>query len=1703
MKKKCLLFFLLFSISCFSQFSKIHYIPPLSGSNNIYSSAQEQYIYISTPSLLPVNFIIKELGGNVISGTVSKSVPYVYNVGFGTGTQLHVEKSLVNTILSNKGYIIEAEDLIYVSARVIAGSSNQAGALVSKGLAGLGTQFRIGSLLNTTANPYNDNHYTFISILATENNTVVQFSDIKPNAHLINDLASGNTPAPITLNSGQSYVMAVEGPWDANRDALIGALVSANKPIVVNCGSFTGSNANNNLDLGFDQIVSVERTGKDYIFIKSTGQDDVERVLLVAHDNTTEIYLNGNSGSPDYVINAGAYIALDGSNFDTQGNLYVRTNNNVFAYQTVGDNSRTDFANQELFFVPPLNCETPHVIDNIPLLEKIGNRDFQGRVTIITESGSVLNFEINGVPYSLATLNFLPGVTINGPTTVVTATQNYDTYTIAGLKGNVGVFSSSQLYLAAYGTDGAATFGGFYSGFTFKPEISFSVVNNNQNSCIPNTELTVNSTSPFDVFQWYFNDNPISGATTSMYHPLQPGYYFVKATISACGSTLISDKIPISSCSTNSDNDLANDNIDIDHDNDGISDCQESLGDLNVDLSDMTALNITTAGPNIPVVTPFSGNASGDFVTATPVGKNNSVSFQKTFAQPTSISLEYVASASAADLLTSDGQYNIIGDADKTITILNLDNQLLIDTNYDGIYESGVNRYSSFEIRFRLNSAVPLVAGTGTFKFKAANTTSITFTHTNLSDATANNATFHLIASCVPRDTDLDGIIDALDLDSDNDGIPDAIEATGSTPIALSNTDVNLDGLDDAFSALIPTDTDGDGVFDFVDLDSDNDGIYDLIESGSTASDSNLDGLIDGSLSDFGPNGFYDALETIPNSGNLNYTLADTNADAIRNYLSLDSDSDGCNDVIEADLNDGNYDGLLGNNLPIVNATGTVTNSIGYTVLPNNNYIVAAPISILTQPAMAPTCAFQNTILTIYTTPVTSYHWQVLLSGIWTDIIDDANYSQSGTNTLHINNTPFSFNGLRYRVVLQKNGNSCNLISAIATLVVYDVPTVTSPVSLVQCDNDNDGFTTVNLTQKESDITAVANTTFTYYKTFLGAKNGDETNSSFISNPTAFYTNSNVIWVRIVENIHGCFNVSELDVTVSATQIPSTFQRKFYQCDDFLDSNGNNTINNDDRDGIATFDFSMVTADITALLPTTAAFTIKYYKNFGDASMEVDASGNSLEISQNTADFNSINHYRNIGYPNLQHIWVRIESTADNSCYGLGPFITLTVEALPIAYSYNDTNIIRHCDDNQDGSYAFNTNILQQVILNGQTNGVVSYFDETGAPLPSPLPNPFLVNGSKTITVRVTNASTLAANGPCYDEETIQYIVDDLPEAFPVNSSLLNVCDEELDPLEQDGLYAFDTSTFEATILNGQTGRIVKYFDGNSNPLPSPLPDPFVTGTQNVTALVINPQNLTCPATVVLPFVVNPIPKINLSGEELVCSNTPNFFKTINAGILDNSSLTNYSFQWYRNGTLLPGETSYSIAINSQGIYAVEVTTIPQGCSRTRTITVVTSDIAHINDIRISDLSDSNSVEILAFGDGSLVYNLDSNDTFQDSNIFTNVPAGIHQVYVKDLNGCGTIGPIEIYVLGIPKFFTPDFDGFNDTWNIKGASDKFNNNALIRIYDRNGKLIKELEPTGPGWDGSYHGRQLPSEDYWYSIHLEDGRILKGHFSLNR
>ena len=196
----------------------------------------------------------------------------------------------------------------------------------------------------------------------------------------------------------------------------------------------------------------------------------------------------------------------------------------------------------------------------------------------------------------------------------------------------------------------------------------------------------------------------------------------------------------------------------------------------------------------------------------------------------------------------------------------------------------------------------------------------------------------------------------------------------------------------------------------------------------------------------------------------------------------------------------------------------------------------------------------------------------------------------------------------------------------------------------------------------------------------------------------------------------------------------------------------------------------------------------------------------------------------------------------------------------------------------------------------------------------------------------------------------------------------------------------------------------------------------------------------------------------------------------------------------------IAGATNYELTVNTEGIYTVEVGN-SNACLSTRTITVTASNIATIENIEINDLSDNNSISIVVSGLGDYVYSLDNN-YYQSSSVFTNVASGIYTVFVKDLNGCGVTSN-EISVLGIPKYFTPNGDGFNDFWNIKGISSNFNTLTKIYIYDRYGKLVKQISPLNQGWDGTFNGIPAPSSDYWYFIELQDGRTQKGHFSLKR
>jgi gliding motility-associated-like protein len=86
-------------------------------------------------------------------------------------------------------------------------------------------------------------------------------------------------------------------------------------------------------------------------------------------------------------------------------------------------------------------------------------------------------------------------------------------------------------------------------------------------------------------------------------------------------------------------------------------------------------------------------------------------------------------------------------------------------------------------------------------------------------------------------------------------------------------------------------------------------------------------------------------------------------------------------------------------------------------------------------------------------------------------------------------------------------------------------------------------------------------------------------------------------------------------------------------------------------------------------------------------------------------------------------------------------------------------------------------------------------------------------------------------------------------------------------------------------------------------------------------------------------------------------------------------------------------------------------------------------------------------------------------------------------------------GKRSFAVLQAAAFFTPNGDGANDYWNLKDLTE-----ASIKTrkysFSIDGKLLKQLNPYGVGWDGNYNGNSLPSDDYWYTIQLKDGRKAK-------
>lgn len=613
----------------------------------------------------------------------------------------------------------------------------------------------------------------------------------------------------------------------------------------------------------------------------------------------------------------------------------------------------------------------------------------------------------------------------------------------------------------------------------------------------------------------------------------------------------------------------------------------------------------------------------------------------------------------------------------------------------------------------------------------------------------------------------------------------------------------------------------------------------------------------------------------------------------------------------------------------------------------------------------------------------------------------------------------------------------------ITEVIVSDKPTVNQILDLYSCEDvyASQISSSFDTSQIENNLIGnQSNVSIRYFD-----ENGNELPSPLPNPMYNTVAGQEIITARVAYNNNmTCFE--EVSFAIIAQPLPQTFQvNDLYSCDE-------------DTYGIATFNISNIVSTLLG----------------GQSGMDVSLFHENGQQLPNPLP----NAIQNI-IPNQETITARITNPNTN-CFNETTF-NLIVNPLPTA---NSLNVLFGCDDNNNGiSEYFDTSNVESQVLNGQTGMTVSYYDQSGNQLPSPLPNPYTNSNSfnDIITIRVTNT-----NSTCYNETTLQLQTVTNPNINQPDN--LYACDQG------NGYAEFDTSSIEQQIIGNQTGLTLQYFDSNNNLLPSPLPPSFqntMPFSQTISIRVEDVLNPICYSETSFDLIVNELPEINLEDQYFICNLEPSISLNINSGF--------NSYNWFfEDGTLI--SSTNSAGITEEGSYTLTVTQIEDGktCENSFDFTLIRSVLPEIQQISFGELG-NNYIEIIASGDGDFEYSIDGIN-YQDSNYFSNIQGGIYTVFVRDKDGCGQDSE-EVTVIDYPKFFTPNNDGYNDFWQIKGIANFPNANTLI--FDRYGKLLTRISSNDFGWNGLYNGKQTMSNDYWFRTDLGNGRTFSGHFSLKR
>lgn len=441
-----------------------------------------------------------------------------------------------------------------------------------------------------------------------------------------------------------------------------------------------------------------------------------------------------------------------------------------------------------------------------------------------------------------------------------------------------------------------------------------------------------------------------------------------------------------------------------------------------------------------------------------------------------------------------------------------------------------------------------------------------------------------------------------------------------------------------------------------------------------------------------------------------------------------------------------------------------------------------------------------------------------------------------------------------------------------------------------------------------------------------------------------------------------------------------------------------------------------------------------------------------------------------------------------------------------------------------DGVTLFNLNSKIEEITDGDPDLEVNFYrTEQDLENRKPIVNPteFISTSQPQLIFNVTNIKTTCSTFGYIELNVFPTSLETYKDEF--------ICEKDLGLNEQNtsissaiGTFDFENKRSEIFSIFSNEEVVVEFYENSKTAQQqvNPLNGSLEIETSQIYVRISNKENNNCISAGTFNLIINEIPLPNNVDETIIlCVGNSENDTTIYSIALDgNTNVSKDRYQWFLNEQPIANATNSIYFATKEGNYKVEVyrdyeNNINDGnyCTGFSKFKVVESNIPSISieHIEIKDDSNSNSISInpnlLGIGDYEFALD-DFFGEYQDEPYFENISADIHTIYIFDKNGCG-FDQLEVSVLGFPRFFTPNNDGFNDTWKILGANNDFYPNSNIHIYDRFGKLITTINPNHIGWDGTYNGKLLPSTDYWFSAELYDKqgklRIRKGHFSLIR